>query len=64
MFWIGCFLHWIYFNIALKKVIRLQAMTTEPTAINIFRTGSLVVSRADRGAVATPPMSKPAMIFH
>ena len=53
-----------YFKIALINVIKLQVITTIPTAINIFLVGNLVVNIADKGAVMTPPMSKPAIIFH
>ena len=44
-------------------VIRLQKITTIPTAINIFFVGNLEVSIAEKGAVTIPPISNPATIF-
>ena len=44
-------------------VIRLQNITTIPTAINIFLVGNLEVSIAENGAVTIPPINKPATIF-
>ena len=38
-------------------------ITTIPTAINIFRMGSLAVSMAENGAVMIPPIKRPATIF-
>jgi hypothetical protein len=44
-------------------VIKLQKITTMPTAINIFFVGSLEVSIAENGAVIMPPINNPATIF-
>ena len=36
--------------------MRLQKITTIPTAINIFLVGNLEVSMAEKGAVTIPPI--------
>ena len=44
-------------------VIKLQIITTTPTAINIFFVGSFAVSIAENGAVTMPPIRRPATMF-